>query len=292
MRAYADALLAEAGLTERPLPERGARRQRVRKRAAPRHRAAATDGRTASRRREPTAVRLRRHRDGQERRGRRGRRDPRAPRRGRGDRAAGVLGHPRQATGSSIPYAEVTEELGYEIDAYSIQHEMSTHYGRMVADRRCADAVLRSDRGDGVPDVVIWFDRQSARGLTATSSCESGRAPTRGTGAVAADRRRAVAVRAGRAGAPPARPRRSAPPICCGSGSARSAWPQLMSSGRLELSGDPFLALRFPSLFRLPARTRCAKLGAPLSSQTNPPGMPACAVADCAPTVVHQRVRY
>jgi hypothetical protein len=32
-----------------------------------------------------------------------------------------------------IPYAEVSEELGYEIDAYSIQHEMSTHYGRMVA---------------------------------------------------------------------------------------------------------------------------------------------------------------
>ena len=32
-----------------------------------------------------------------------------------------------------IPYDEVGEELGYEIDAYSIQHEMSTHYGRMVA---------------------------------------------------------------------------------------------------------------------------------------------------------------
>ena len=32
-----------------------------------------------------------------------------------------------------IPYREVTEQLGYEIDAYSIQHEMSTHYGRMVA---------------------------------------------------------------------------------------------------------------------------------------------------------------
>ncbi|HWE09431.1 MAG TPA: 2Fe-2S iron-sulfur cluster-binding protein [Solirubrobacteraceae bacterium] len=32
-----------------------------------------------------------------------------------------------------IPYAEVSEELGYAIDAYSIQHEMSTHYGRMVA---------------------------------------------------------------------------------------------------------------------------------------------------------------
>jgi propane monooxygenase coupling protein len=32
-----------------------------------------------------------------------------------------------------ISYDEVSEVLGYEIDAYSIQHEMSTHYGRMVA---------------------------------------------------------------------------------------------------------------------------------------------------------------
>jgi propane monooxygenase small subunit len=32
-----------------------------------------------------------------------------------------------------IPYDEVSELLGYEIDAYSIQHEMTTHYGRLVA---------------------------------------------------------------------------------------------------------------------------------------------------------------
>lgn len=32
-----------------------------------------------------------------------------------------------------IPYDEVSQQLGYDIDAYSIQHEMSTHYGRMVA---------------------------------------------------------------------------------------------------------------------------------------------------------------
>ena len=30
------------------------------------------------------------------------------------------------------------------------------------------------------------------------------------------------------------------------------AWPELFSSGRFELTGDPFLALRFASLFRLP----------------------------------------
>ena len=29
-------------------------------------------------------------------------------------------------------------------------------------------------------------------------------------------------------------------------------WPQLLATGRLELSGDPFLALRFPMLFQLP----------------------------------------
>jgi SCP-2 sterol transfer family len=29
-------------------------------------------------------------------------------------------------------------------------------------------------------------------------------------------------------------------------------WPELFSSGRFELTGDPFLALRFASLFRLP----------------------------------------
>jgi ferredoxin-NADP reductase/ferredoxin len=32
-----------------------------------------------------------------------------------------------------IPYDELSVELGYDINAYSIQHEMSTHYGRMVA---------------------------------------------------------------------------------------------------------------------------------------------------------------
>lgn len=31
-----------------------------------------------------------------------------------------------------IRYDDVSEELGIEVDAYTIQHEMSTHYGRMV----------------------------------------------------------------------------------------------------------------------------------------------------------------
>jgi hypothetical protein len=36
--------------------------------------------------------------------------------------------------------------------------------------------------------------------------------------------------------------------------SGAATWPELLSSGRFELSGDPFLALRFASLFKLPVR--------------------------------------
>jgi propane monooxygenase coupling protein len=32
-----------------------------------------------------------------------------------------------------IDFDSVTEELGFEIDSYTIQHEMSTHYGRLIA---------------------------------------------------------------------------------------------------------------------------------------------------------------
>jgi SCP-2 sterol transfer family protein len=35
--------------------------------------------------------------------------------------------------------------------------------------------------------------------------------------------------------------------------SGAAAWPALLSSGRMELAGDPFLALRFPNLFGLRA---------------------------------------
>jgi hypothetical protein len=46
-------------------------------------------------------------------------------------------------------------------------------------------------------------------------------------------------------------------------------WPQLLSSGRFELTGDPFLALRFASLFRLPAVLDDAP-PAPVSSRATP----------------------
>jgi propane monooxygenase coupling protein len=32
-----------------------------------------------------------------------------------------------------IDFDEVGEELGFEVDPYAMQHEMSTHYGRLVA---------------------------------------------------------------------------------------------------------------------------------------------------------------
>jgi propane monooxygenase coupling protein len=31
-----------------------------------------------------------------------------------------------------IDFNKVSEELGFDLDPYAIQHEMSTHYGRMV----------------------------------------------------------------------------------------------------------------------------------------------------------------
>lgn len=39
-----------------------------------------------------------------------------------------------------------------------------------------------------------------------------------------------------------------------------TGWPGLLAAGRLTLSGDPFLALRFPRLFDLPAEAGTAML--------------------------------
>ena len=95
----------------------------------------------------------------------------------------------------SIPYKEVSEQLGYEIDAYSIQHEMSTALWPHDHHRRGADAVLGPDRGDVVPDVMSWlianivalilpwrFDRSQATGLDATVELRILDPPPAGTG--------------------------------------------------------------------------------------------------------------
>lgn len=58
-------------------------------------------------------------------------------------------------------------------------------------------------------------------------------------------------VSAGRADRPAARATLASDDLIRLAGGAAS-WPELFSSGRFELSGDPFLALRFASLFALP----------------------------------------
>jgi hypothetical protein len=46
-----------------------------------------------------------------------------------------------------------------------------------------------------------------------------------------------------------------------------AGWPQLLSSGRFNFAGDPFLALRLPTLFRLPTNPRLRRsAGAPAQS--------------------------
>jgi hypothetical protein len=55
------------------------------------------------------------------------------------------------------------------------------------------------------------------------------------------------------------RPARAGATVSIGAGdmvllvTGEVGWPELLARGRLELSGDPFLALRFPRLFELPA---------------------------------------
>ncbi len=56
----------------------------------------------------------------------------------RGQDGVEVLEHPsfwdiRAKHRLVIDFDAISEELGSDIDAYSIQHEMSTHYGRLVS---------------------------------------------------------------------------------------------------------------------------------------------------------------
>src|SRR2546429_9358951 len=104
------------------------------------------------------------------------------------------------------------------------------------------------------------FDPDKASGLRATLELRirdpRGRAPARFAVEIA-DRR--CAVRTGPAANPDAvatiSPRDMIRLVL-----RESGWPELVSSGRLELSGDPFLAMRFPMLFRLPAQARGARV--------------------------------
>ena len=100
--------------------------------------------------------------------------------------------------------------------------------------------------------IAIRFDRDAADELEATFELAirnpRGGEPARYALAIA-DRR--CQVRAGAARRPGARAAVGADDlILLASGAA--SWPELLSEGRFELSGDPFLALRFAALFRLP----------------------------------------
>jgi hypothetical protein len=101
---------------------------------------------------------------------------------------------------------------------------------------------------------VIWFDRQSAQGLTATFALRVriGRRPV--TFGLHVDQSRMRVTR----GVPrdPGATVTVQMRDVLGLASGAVGWPQLLAAGRLELSGDPFLALRFPGLFRMPSAPR------------------------------------
>jgi hypothetical protein len=100
--------------------------------------------------------------------------------------------------------------------------------------------------------ISMRFDPSSAENLEATLELAirdpRGRQPARYE----------LAIRGAQCNVRPGPPSRPAARATIGSGdlimlvSGAVGWPQLLSSGRFELTGDPFLALRFASLFRLP----------------------------------------
>ncbi len=107
--------------------------------------------------------------------------------------------------------------------------------------------------------IPVWFDPTRARDLTAAFELRvrerAGRQPVRLTLEIDDG---ACRVHAGADGAARAVATIALPDLIRLS-LGLVGWPKLMSSGRLELSGDPFLALRFPSLFRLPADARITR---------------------------------
>jgi hypothetical protein len=100
--------------------------------------------------------------------------------------------------------------------------------------------------------IVMRFDPAAADGLEATFQLTvrdpRGREPAHFELVIEGTR---CLVRSGAAAQPGARAVvGSADLILLASGAA--SWPELLSSGRFDLSGDPFLALRFAALFKLP----------------------------------------
>ncbi len=100
--------------------------------------------------------------------------------------------------------------------------------------------------------IAMRFDPAAADGLQATLAAGHPRPPRPASGPL----QLAIADAAAQCGAAPAE--QSGAQAVVGSddlillASGAASWPELLSSGRFELSGDPFLALRFAALFQLP----------------------------------------
>ncbi len=96
------------------------------------------------------------------------------------------------------------------------------------------------------------FDRAAADGLEATFAL-------RVRGQSGAERAFAIRIAGGHCTVSPGPAPEAGAAVSIGAedlvrlASQSVSWPTLLSSGRMELSGDPFLALRFPTLFGLPA---------------------------------------
>jgi hypothetical protein len=99
---------------------------------------------------------------------------------------------------------------------------------------------------------MIGFDRQAARDLTATFAIRVG----------IGRRRRSFGLRVQNGRLMRAAPSEAAATVTVAArdivrlATGTVGWPQLLASGRLELAGDPFLALRFPGLFKMPSAPR------------------------------------
>jgi putative sterol carrier protein len=104
---------------------------------------------------------------------------------------------------------------------------------------------------------VIWFDRQSAQDLTATFALRVrlGRRPVSFGLHVDQGRMRVSRGAPQNPGATVTVQMRDLLKLASGA----VGWPQLLAAGRLELTGDPFLALRFPGLFRMPSAARSGR---------------------------------
>lgn len=127
--------------------------------------------------------------------------------------------------------------------------------------RRLGDGVIALDRGGWPHRLLIAalrrglaarLDPSAAAGLEATLELTlrnpHGRPPARFCLSVADRRCTVTAGPAPDAGARAALGLDDLVRLACG----QAVWPELMSNGRFELSGDPFLALRFAALLRLP----------------------------------------